>query len=178
MNNDLTDEQRARALDLHRLYHRTLTGVESAVSDGGLLDGDVKAWLEVEEFILQSHTCRPVWRPTTRDEIQAGWEVRARRHNGPEVGWGVAHDQDDDGDWLTEARGLLTHELVGWTYETTAPAPEPKPDPRVERFAKAMYLAYTGKPWEEISEESRVSYLRDGAEVLRVFDALPEGEQS
>ena len=38
--NDLTDEQRARALELYRLYHRTLTDVESAVTDAALLDAD------------------------------------------------------------------------------------------------------------------------------------------
>ena len=129
--NDLTDEQRARALELYRLYHRTLTDVESAAADAGLLDGDVKAWLGLEEFILQSHTCRPVWRPTTRDEIQAGWEVRSRSRSGEGVAWGTAHSRDDHGVWLTEAKSLLTYDLMCWTYETTAPEPEPEPDPRV-----------------------------------------------
>ena len=128
MNDDLTDEQRARALELYRKYVQVRNGSPSSVDGRERLSNlSVRAWLAVEAHVLASHTCRHVWRPTTRDEIQ-----------------------------------------------TTAP--EPKPDPRVERFAKAMYLAYTGKPWEEISEESRVSYLRDGAEVLRVFDALGDEE--
>ena len=49
----------------------------------------------------QNHTCGPVWRPTTADEIQAGWEVRSRG-NGIEATWGVAHHRDDDCDWRTE----------------------------------------------------------------------------
>ena len=129
-----------------------------------------------------AHTCRPVWRPTTAEEIQPGWEVRSRDHLGAEATWGVAHLQTDEGGWLTESGSLLSCRGDGWAYETTAPLPEPepepKPDPRVERFAKAIYLAFTDRSWEEISEENRVSYLRDGAEVLRFFDALTEGEQS
>ena len=69
---------------------------------------------------------------------------------------------------------MLTFEGFGWTYETTAP--EPKPDPRVERFAKAMYSAYTDRPWEELSEASRASYLQDGAKGLGIFDTLEDGE--
>ena len=130
MNNDMTPEQRARALDLHRLYHRTLTGVESAVTDAGKqLPSEAKAWLEVEESILQSHTCEPVWRPVSLAEIQPGWEVRSRARNGSGVAWGNAHHQDHTGDWCTEAGFLLTFGARGWTYETTAP--EPEPDPRV-----------------------------------------------
>ena len=130
MNDDLTDEQRARALNLHRLYHRTLTGVESAVTDARKqLPSEAKAWLEVEEFILQSRTCEPVWRPVTFAEIQPGWEVRSRSRKGSEVTWGVAHHQDRDGDWRTESGALLTYGASGWTHETTAP--ESEPDPRV-----------------------------------------------
>lgn len=132
MNNDLTPEQRARALDLHRLYHRTLTGVESAVTDAGKqLPSEAKAWLGLEEFILQSHTCEPVWRPVSLAEIQPGWEVRSRDYNGSEATWGNAHRQDHTGDWWTSAGALLTFGAMGRTYETTAPEPEPKPDPRV-----------------------------------------------
>lgn len=174
MNDDLTDEQRARALELYRKYVQVRNGSPSSVDGRERLSNlSVRAWLAVEAHVLASHTCEPVWRPTTRDEIQTGWEVRSRGQDGYEKSWGTAHSRDSNGDWFTESGRLLTLGVC-WTYETTAP--EPKPDPRVERFAKAMYLAYTGKPWEEISEESRVSYLRDGAEVLRVFDALGDGE--
>lgn len=74
-----------------------------------------------------THTCQPVWRPTTRDEIQAGWEVRARHFNGIESTWGVAHGRGAGGDWLTEKGRVLTWDAMGWTYETTAPLPEPEP---------------------------------------------------
>lgn len=131
MNDDLTPEQCARALDLHRLYHRTLTGVESAVTDAGKqLPSEAKAWLEVEEFILKSHTCEPVWRPVSFAEIQAGWMIRSRSDDGFEMKWGVTHHQDSDGDWRTEVGAVLTRTRFGWTYETTAP--EPEPDPRVD----------------------------------------------
>lgn len=121
----------SRFLDLHRLYHRTLTGVESAVTDAGKqLPSEAKAWLEVEEFILQSHTCEPVWRPVSFAEIQPGWEVRSRDYNGSEATWGNANRQDYTGDWWTSAGALLTLTRFGWTYETTAP--EPEPDPRVD----------------------------------------------
>ena len=171
--NDLTPEQRARALELHRLYFRTLTGVESAITDAANMSpSSAKAWLAVKAHVLASHTCpdvesdarvrawntiaqhpffadcyqtedtlvdalvakldaahthtcKPAWRPTTADEIQPGWEVRSRR-NGYEAMWGIAHRRDRDGDWCTEAGALLTYASAGWTYETTAPAPEPE----------------------------------------------------
>ena len=62
-----------------------------------------------------AHTCKPVWRPTTADEIQAGWEVRAQRDDGMAATWGVAHHQDSEGDWRDQlqqavyaASGALT----------------------------------------------------------------------
>lgn len=140
-------------------------------TDGALLDA-VLAKLDA----ARAHTCEPVWRQVSFEEIQPGWEVRMRRRDGSEVAWGNAHHQDHVGDWYTEAGVLLTYGARGWTYETTAP--EPEPDPRVERLAKAMYLAYTDKPWEELGGAGRASYLREGAKVLGVFDALPEGEKS
>ena len=77
----------------------------------------------------RNHTCptAPVWRPTTRDEIQPGWEVRSRRGPGSEASWGVAHRRGAAGDWYTEAGVLLTWDDMRWTYETTAPLPEPEP---------------------------------------------------
>ena len=83
-----------------------------------LHDDSVRRWLAVRDH-------KPVWRPTTRDEIRAGWEVRSRRPDGSEAGWGVAHHQDDAGDWRTEAKTILTFADLGWTCETTAPLPEP-----------------------------------------------------
>ena len=70
---------------------------------------------------LASHACEPKWRPITADEIQAGWEVRSRRHDGSEASWGVACRQDTEGDWRTQTGALLTYAHLKWTYETTAP---------------------------------------------------------
>ena len=161
MNDNLTDEQRTRALEMWRAATRS-DGVSEYALPSSISDDHARYWLAVEAHVLASHTCRPVWRPTTAEEIQPGWEVRSRDHLGAEATWGVAHRQTDEGGWLTESGSLLSCRGDGWAYETIAP--EPKPDPRVERLTKAMYLAYTGKPWEEISEESRVSYLRGWAE--------------
>lgn len=111
MNNS-TPEERARALEL--------------------APAQLRAWLAVEAHVLASHTCRPVWRPTTAEEIQPGWEVRSRDHLGAEATWGVAHLQTDEGGWLTESGSLLSCRGDGWAYETTAPLPEPVPDPRVD----------------------------------------------
>lgn len=122
---DLTPEQRARALKWRNTWAANLSGREAA--EISLLH--YKAWLAVEKEILSNHTCESAWRPTTRDEIQKGWEVRSRRRNGSEAGWGVAHHQDDDGDWITETGRLLTFTAAGWTNETTAP--KPKPNARV-----------------------------------------------
>ena len=104
----------------------------------------------------QNHTCEPVWRPVTREEIQPGWEVLARRCNGMEGRWGVAHHRDGLGDWYTEAGRQLTYAAMGWTYETTAPEPETEPDPYVEALAQLRERA---------------------ADVLARLDALA-GEQS
>ena len=86
-----------------------------------------------------AHTCEPVWRPTTRDEIQPGWELRSRRSDGFEATWGIAYHRDSDGDWYTEAGRLLTFADAGWTVETTAPLPEPEPwDEALVRAAVAV----------------------------------------
>lgn len=172
MNNDLTDEQRARALELYntwaeyhglgRLYSMTeedahaWLAVEAHVlashtRPDAESDPRVQAWLtvakhpffadcySVDDTLLNAvlakldaahaHTCEPVWRPVSLAEIQPGWEVRSRGRNGSGVAWGNAHHQVDDGDWCTEAGFLVTYGAGGWTYETTAP--EPEPDPRV-----------------------------------------------
>ena len=94
--------------------------------------GDVAPrWLAVRDHVLAVHECPslPVWRPTTRDEIQLGWEVRSRYSGGMEATWGVAHRRGAGGDWLTERDRLLTWDDMGWTCETTAPLPEPEPEP-------------------------------------------------
>lgn len=98
-----------------------------------------------------AHACETVWRPVTRDEIQAGWEVRSRHRSGTESSWGVAHRQDGSGDWYTEAGQLLTYIAAGWTYETTAPLPEPEPwdEALVEALADTMGTTTGGTTWED-----------------------------
>lgn len=88
-------------------------------------EGTLTAAMVAKLDAAHDHTCEPVWRPTTADEIEPGWEIRSRHRNGSEATWGVAHRPDDDGDWYTEAGNLLTLATAGWTYETTAPPPEP-----------------------------------------------------
>ena len=99
----------------------------------------VSRWLDVRDRAFASHTCQPAWRPTTSEEIQPGWEIRARHPNGNETTWGTAHHQDSGGNWRTEKGRLLTNDAAGWTYETTAPAP--KPDPRIQ-----VVLDWGGEP--------------------------------
>ena len=130
----ISDKDRAEAQAIAEVLHGR--GVISALSDSG-----VRRWLAVRDHVLAAHECPtvPVWRPTTRDEIQAGWEVRSRRRNGSESVWGVAHHRDDDRDWRTEAGSQLTYAAVGWTCETTAPLPEPEPwDEALVRAAVAV----------------------------------------
>ena len=109
--------------------------------------------------VAHAHTCGPVWRPTTAEEIRAGWEVRARRRNGSEAMWGVAHRRDDDGDWRTDSDALLTYGLAGWTCETTAPLPEPWDEALVGVVSDA--LAGTEDPGPHWHDDAR-----------RVLDAL------
>ena len=85
--------------------------------------------MDTTQHLIQSHTCEQAWRPTTRDEIQLGWEVRSRYSGGMEATWGVAHRRGAGGDWLTEWGRLLTWDDMGWTCETTAPLSAP--DPRI-----------------------------------------------
>ena len=128
-----------------------------------LSDSSVRQWLAVRDHVLAAHECPtvPVWRPTTRDEIQPGWEVRSRHSDGREARWGVAHDRDSDGDWCTEADALLTFDRAGWTYETTAPLPEPEPWPDELVGVVGDALAGTEDPGPHWDDDAR-----------RVLDAL------
>ena len=120
----ISDKDRAEAQAMAEVF----------LSDGRIvtMDDDVVPWwLAVRDHVLTVHECPslPVWRPTTRDEIQLGWEVRSRYSGGMEATWGVAHRRSADGDWLTKWGRLLTYEAAGWTCETTAPLSAP--DPRI-----------------------------------------------
>lgn len=108
-----------------------------------------------------AHTCEPVWRPTTRAEIQPGWEVRSYRRNGIEATWGVAHHRDDEGDWRTKANAALTYANLGWSCETTAPLPEPEPWDEALVGVVSDALAGTEGPAHHWDDDSR-----------RVLDAL------
>ena len=211
-NQPFTPEQRERALELYRLHHERRNGKASYVNDPKDLPGiDVRAWLAVEKYILDSstrldtqsdsrihawmtvakhpffadcynqtegtllgavlaklndvhaHTCEQ-WRPTTAEEIQQGWMIRSRRVNGTEVSWGVAHHQDSDGDWCTEADSLLTFAEAGWTYETTAPAPAPAQDPRIQ-----VVVDWAREPAASTYEEAAI-------ELLTRLDNLKEAQ--
>ena len=133
-----------------------------------------------------SHTCAPVWRPTTADEIQPGWEVRSRHRSGSESSWGVAHRRDGQGDWRTEAGRMLTFIAAVWTYETTAPAPEPEPwpDELVEALADTMATTPGGATWQDdaravlglLDRLAHMTEARDNAraEVERLAGVLAE----
>ena len=220
---DLTPEQRARALELYRLYHYVRSGHESEVTGvSDMLPKTVRAWLAMEAHVLashtcpdpdadarvkawntiaqhpffadcfqtegtlvdamlakldaaHSHTCAPVWRPTTADEIQPGWEVRARSYGGSEATWGVAHHRDDCGDWRTEAGQSLTCIAAGWKCETTAPEPKPWPDELVEALAEAMGTTTGGTTWQD---DARAVLNLLAAKFPGVRAAIAGGEQS
>lgn len=118
MTDNLTPEQRARALELVNAY-LTAGGRDLRTY---LFDSEVRDMLAVEAHVLASHTCTPTWRPTTADEIQPGWEVRAR----DVARWGVAYERIG-GDWYTDTGWCIADS--SWTMETTAPLPEPEPWP-------------------------------------------------
>lgn len=122
----ISDQDRAEAQAMLEAHNGC--GTLPAMSDS-----NVRRWLTVRDHVLAAHECPtvPVWRPTTADEIQVGWEVRSRYESGHEAKWGVAHHRDLDGEWRTGSNVLLTQAHAGWTYETTAPLPEPEPDLRV-----------------------------------------------
>ena len=121
----ISDKDRAEAQAMFEALH----GLGETL--GALSDNGVRRWLAVRDHVLAVHECPslPVWRPTTRDEIQLGWEVRSRYSGGMEATWGVAHRRGAGGDWLTEWDRLLTWDDMGWTCETTAPLSAP--DPRI-----------------------------------------------
>ena len=201
-NQQFTPDQREHALDLYRLHHERRNGKASNVEDPKDLPYiDVRAWLAVEKYILDSftgldtqsdsrihawmsvakhpifadcydetegtlldavlaklndvhaHPCER-WRPVTREEIQQGWMIRSRANRGFETSWGVAHHQDNRGDWRTEEETPLTDAYRGWTYETTAPLPEPKPDPLIQ-----VVVDWAREPATSTDEEAAIDLL-------------------
>ena len=126
-----------------------------------LSDSSVRRWLAFRDHVLATHECKPVWRPTTRDEIQPGWEVRSRDRDGFEATWGVAHRQGNRGDWFTEAGIRLTGASLGWTYETTAAKTEPEPWDEALVGVVSDALAGTEDPGPHWDDDAR-----------RVLDAL------
>lgn len=152
----ISDQDRAEAQAMLEAHNGC--GTLPAMSDS-----NVRRWLTVRDHVLATHECPtvPVWRPTTAEEIQAGWEVRSRRRNGSEAGWGTAHRRGDDGDWYTEAGQRLTYASVGLTYETTAPLPEPELWPEALVGVVSGALAGTEGPAHHWADDAR-----------RVLDAL------
>ena len=166
---DLTPEQCARALELRNVWAVAMGGSSAET----LCTNHYGAWLAVEKHILESH--KPEWRPTTRDEIQVGWEVRSRYESGHEATWGTAYYHDYDGGWRTKSNVLLTS--VGWTYETTAPLPEPEPDQRIELLAKELHKESECKELWPCAPTAD-SYRERARRLLARFDDLKNGEQS
>lgn len=166
---DLTPEQSARALELRNIW----ANIIPEAGEARILDPThSRAWLAVEKHVLESY--KQEWRLVTRDEIQEGWEVRTCDPYGTESTWGIAHHQDNRGDWFTEACARLTYNAFGrpWIYETTAPAPAPEPEPRVEALAQALHDEHCQKAWPC---ESNADYYRKRArKVLASFDDLME----
>ena len=150
----ITDNDRAEAQAISEAFHGP--GALVALGDIG-----VRRWLAVRDHVLAAHECPtvPVWRPVTREEIQVGWEIRARHESGHEATWGTAHHRDSNGEWRTGSNVLLTHASAGWTYETTAPLPEPWDEALVGVVSDA--LAGAEGPAHHWDDDSR-----------RVLDAL------
>ena len=159
---DLTPEQCARALELRNVWAVAMGGSSAET----LSIGYYRPWLAVEKHILESH--KPEWRPTTRDEIQAGWEIRTRLSDRMEGKWGVAHRRDGYGDWYTEAVARLTSGWT-WTYETTAPKPEP--DQRIELLAKELHKESECKELWPCAPTAD-SYRERARRLLAKFDEL------
>ena len=128
-------------------------------TEGTLLDAMIAKLNDVH-----AHTCEQ-WRPTTAREIQPGWMIRTHDADGEEASWGVAHHHDCDGDWLTESGALLTCTAGRWTYETTTPVPEPKPDPRLQ-----VVVGWAREPATSTDEQAAI-------ELLTRLDNLKEAEQ-
>ena len=124
----ISDSDRAEAQAMFEAFN-------SHAALAPLRNGSVRRWLAVRDHVLAAHECPtvPVWRPVIDGEDLTGYEVRSRfREVDMWHAWGVAHHRDGDGDWRTEAGQALTYTPAAWTYETTAPLPEPEPDPRVD----------------------------------------------
>ena len=78
----ISEKDRAEAQAMFEAFHG---GSLAALTDNG-----VRQWLVVRDHVLAAHECPtvPVWRPTTAEEIQPGWEIRTRhRDDSPWVGW-------------------------------------------------------------------------------------------
>ena len=65
----ISEKDRAEAQAMFEAFHG---GSLAALTDNG-----VRQWLVVRDHVLAAHECPtvPVWRPTTAEEIQPGWEI-------------------------------------------------------------------------------------------------------
>ena len=72
---EYTDDQRARALELHHQFYQVLTSRDNGIKDLKFLKPErVKAWLELEEFILSSITTQG----SVTDSILQAWNDVAK----------------------------------------------------------------------------------------------------
>ena len=169
----ISDKDRAEVRAMFEAVFGPSALIPGALIPATLTDDDVRRWLAVRDHVLASHECPTVWRPTTREEIQPGWEVRSRDRSGYEMNWGTAHHRDNGGDWRTEAEALLTAGR-GWTYETTAPEPEPWDEALVSVVSDALAVA-EGPHWDD---DARRVLDALAAKFPGVRAAITGGEQS
>ena len=169
----ISDQDRAEAQAMYEAFHGRGTLY-------ALNDISVRRWLAAHDHVLAAHECPtvPVWRPTTRDEIEPGWEIRSRRRDGFEMNWGTAHHQDEGGDWRTEAGALLTSDSMRWTHETTAPAPEPEPWDEGLVGVVGDALAGTEDPGHHWDDDARRVLDALAARGLIDRAVITKGEQS
>ena len=173
MMTTISDKDRAEAQAMAEAHHGhgTLPALRS--------DNSVRRWLAVRDHVLAAHECPtvPVWRPVIDGEDLTGYEVRARfREVDMWHAWGVAHHRDGDGDWRTEAGQALTYTSACWTYETTAPLPEPWPEALVGVVSDA--LAGDEDPGPHWVDDAR--RVLDALAARGYLDraAITKGEQS
>ena len=155
--NDLTDEQRARALEMYNTWAKP-HGIGRADS---MPTEVARGWLAVEAHVLASHACPvPVWQP-----IEPGTVVKA--------GTRVREDWDDQiTEWTLGEELIMDPRRRYWLDPRTIPAaPEPWPGELVD--------AITGTIWPiDRAEDARAVLDLLAARGLLDRAAITGGEQA